>query len=339
MSENPSAREFRKPYSWLLFLLLSLFCLRVIGQALVAFFRVSFLPPMEEWFSGVLPYPELLASQILIIALFSKICWDFARGRGYFVQPRCLLGIWLLRIGWLYLAMMVTRYVIRMALYPAERWAGGSIPIFFHWILASFLLVLGYYQWAAFPKNEQGDFHHLSWRVRILQAISWGAVGLCVLLWVNYQVAPSVLAHELGFRRSQFAVRVQDHVPIAMTDQTTLRAEIFHPQHIVRTPTALIRISLAKTLKNSLFINTVGRMWAERGYTVVIQGICGRYESGGTFDPLRGERQDESSTLAWISKQSWFNGKIGSWGGSALGYTQWVTSTEDPREIPILAGP
>src|SRR5262249_602192 len=134
-------------YFWVLAILFFLFCLRVLGQILVAFIGVTFLPPMEEWMSGVLPYPELLTSQILIILLYGKICVDFFLGRGYFGRPRLRLGTNLLKFGWLYLGVMIIRYVIRMSLYPHERWTGGSTPIFFHWVLASFLLVLGHYHW------------------------------------------------------------------------------------------------------------------------------------------------------------------------------------------------
>jgi uncharacterized protein len=74
-------------YLWVLATLLFLFCLRVLGQVLVAFLHVSFLPPMEEWMSGILPYPQLLAAQILIIALYEKICLDFYRGHGFFAAP------------------------------------------------------------------------------------------------------------------------------------------------------------------------------------------------------------------------------------------------------------
>lgn len=38
----------------LLWILLFLFCLRVLGQILVAFAGVTFLPPMEDWFSGAI---------------------------------------------------------------------------------------------------------------------------------------------------------------------------------------------------------------------------------------------------------------------------------------------
>lgn len=316
----------KRRYFWLLTTLLFLFCLRVLGQILVAFFGVTFLPPMEEWMSGLLPYPELLTSQILIIILYGKICLDFARGYGYFVTPRPRLGINLLKFGWLYLGIMIIRYVIRMGLYPHERWAGGSIPIFFHWVLASFLLVLGRYHWrstvqAPGPKPR-------SLRARLL---FWGqatVAGLGIVLWVLYLLAPSLVAHARGLRRPQFAVRVQKHAIMTTTDGTKLSSEIFHPQHTGRTPTILVRIPLSKTFENSLYVGLVGRMWAERGYTVVIQGTRGRFDSGGAFYPLRGERQDGIETLSWISKQPWFNGQIATWGGSAFGYTQWAIADQ-----------
>ncbi|MBN1687903.1 MAG: hypothetical protein JW893_02260, partial [Candidatus Omnitrophica bacterium] len=54
--------------------LLFIFILRVIGQILVACgWNPGFLPPMPEWQSGLLPYPWLLLSQILIIILYGKV--------------------------------------------------------------------------------------------------------------------------------------------------------------------------------------------------------------------------------------------------------------------------
>lgn len=49
-----------------LWLLAGLFCLRVLGQVLVEFGDVQFLPPSKEWASGLIPYPLLLVSQVLI---------------------------------------------------------------------------------------------------------------------------------------------------------------------------------------------------------------------------------------------------------------------------------
>jgi hypothetical protein len=112
---------------------------------LVAFWNVGFLPPMEEWHSWLMPYPVLLAAQFAIIVLLGKVAWDFARGAGYFAVPNRKFGKRLLWFGWIYLTAMILRYVIRMSLLPEERWFGGTIPIFFHYVLASFVLLVAYY--------------------------------------------------------------------------------------------------------------------------------------------------------------------------------------------------
>ena len=131
----------------LLWLLMGLFCLRVLGQVLVEFLHVQFLPPSEEWFSGLIPYSPLLASQLVVILLMAKIGVDFTRREGWSYRPRRRAGMALLIFGWLYLLAMTIRYIVRMTLYPSERWTGGSIPIFFHWVLATYVLVLGFHHW------------------------------------------------------------------------------------------------------------------------------------------------------------------------------------------------
>ena len=128
-----------------LWFLLFLFCLRVAGQALVAAFAVPFLPPMQQWYSGVMPYPILLPVQILIIALLAKVATDFTRRRGFFVVPRRTMGRFLEWFSYLYWGGMVMRYVVTMTLHPERRWFGGTIPIFFHCVLATFLFVVGRY--------------------------------------------------------------------------------------------------------------------------------------------------------------------------------------------------
>ena len=126
-----------------LWLLLFGFVLRVAGQMLVAFCGVTWLPPMDAWMSGLLPYPYLLASQFLIIGLCTRVATDFTRGKGWFVEPRPVFGRSVFCFGCVYFAAMVVRYVVRMSLFPEERWFGGTIPIFFHFVLAAFLILFG----------------------------------------------------------------------------------------------------------------------------------------------------------------------------------------------------
>lgn len=72
----------------ILVLLTTLFFFRVAGQALVALGSVGWLPAMEHWSSGLLPYPALLAIQIVMLFVMVKISTDIWRGKGFFAKPR-----------------------------------------------------------------------------------------------------------------------------------------------------------------------------------------------------------------------------------------------------------
>jgi hypothetical protein len=123
-----------------------LFVLRVLGQVVVSIREVSFLPPFEQWYSGLMPYPLLLPVQIALIVLMLKIVRDFARGDGYFVDLQPRTGTILKVLGGIYCLSMIVRYVATMILHPELRWFTGTIPIWFHVVLAAFIITLGHYQ-------------------------------------------------------------------------------------------------------------------------------------------------------------------------------------------------
>jgi len=132
-------------YPVLLGALAILFACRVLGQALVAFFEVSFLPPMERWYSGLVPYAVLLPLQLAMIAVMLKVVRDFGRGVGFFVELRPRTGTILTWLSYLYFLAMVIRYAVTMAAHPELRWFTGTLPIWFHMGLAAFLYTLGHY--------------------------------------------------------------------------------------------------------------------------------------------------------------------------------------------------
>ncbi len=116
----------------LLTILLALFVLRVLGQILVVLFAPSWLPPMEAWYSGLLPYPLLLPAQILIIAL---MIWMIRRPPPEKRAPIIVFAS-------IYALAMIVRYAILRT---------HEIPVVFHLVLASFLFV---YAWS--PGRARG---------------------------------------------------------------------------------------------------------------------------------------------------------------------------------------
>ncbi|MFN8658769.1 MAG: CocE/NonD family hydrolase [Candidatus Obscuribacterales bacterium] len=245
-----------------------LFCLRVTGQLLVAFFQVTWLPPMESWMSGAVSYPVLLTLQIGIITLMGKICWDIQHRDGYFYQPSERLGRFFLEAGAFYFLIMVMRYSMRMSLYPHERWLGGALPIFFHCVLALFVMFYGAYHLLSVVKTRQRK----TWTPIVCRALA--ATGL--LVWLTYQLAPAVMAHTFHLRPAQYAVSIERDVQIPVEDGVVLVADVYHPQHLERSPTIIVRIPYTKTINNMITANLMGRLWAERGYTAVIQCTRGK---------------------------------------------------------------
>ena len=135
-------------YSWWLWTFTVLLIGRVAGQIVVASRAPRWLPPMEQWQSGLLPYPTLVAGQGIVLTLMIWISADFSRGRGFWVLPRPGLGTAALWWSAVYFGAMVARYVIRMARRPDQRWLGGTIPIVFHSLVAAFQWTFGLYHTA-----------------------------------------------------------------------------------------------------------------------------------------------------------------------------------------------
>jgi hypothetical protein len=119
---------------------------RVAGQLVVFFYAPRWLPPMDRWQSGLVPYPWLVAAQAVVLALMASISYDFTRGAGFWVQPHPGLGVVVWWWSYLYFGAMVVRYARRMWRRPDERWLGGTIPIIFHGVVAVFQWIFAAYQ-------------------------------------------------------------------------------------------------------------------------------------------------------------------------------------------------
>ena len=131
---------------FLVWLFTILLVLRVAGQLVVVLRAPRWLPPMEQWQSGLLPYPVLLFGQIIVLTLMIWISRDVTNGTGLFVDPRRPdMGRSIVWFSCVYFGGMVLRYIIWMWRRPDQRWFGGTIPIIFHSFVAAFLYTFGRY--------------------------------------------------------------------------------------------------------------------------------------------------------------------------------------------------
>lgn len=62
---------------------------------------------------------------------------------------------------------------------------------------------------------------------------------------------------------------------------------------------------------------------ANRGYVGVIANTRGKRLSDDETEPFEHDAKDSYEIIDWISKQPWCNGKVGMYGGSYLGFSQW----------------
>ena len=130
----------RKKYvAWLAGLLL-LFGFRVVAQLVQKFYSLGFLPPFDAWQSGVLPYPILVAFQVIIILICTNFVVRFARGKA---TRNPIVGVIYMVLGSMYFSVMLFRLVVGLTFASEHSWFSVRIPTGFHLVLASFLLSFG----------------------------------------------------------------------------------------------------------------------------------------------------------------------------------------------------
>src|SRR5262245_59143634 len=112
------------------------------------------------------------------------------------------------------------------------------------------------------------------------------------------------------------------NVMVSTRDGVRLATDVYAPgrRGVVsgRFPTIVERTPYNK---DSGFESEV-QYFVPRGYVIVRQDVRGRFRSEGKWRPLRDDGPDGADLLAWIAKQPWSNGKVGTVGTSYGGATQ-----------------
>jgi putative CocE/NonD family hydrolase len=121
-------------------------------------------------------------------------------------------------------------------------------------------------------------------------------------------------------------------VMIPMSDGVNLAANITLPDTKEKYPVILVRTPYNKENGE----DDTGVYWAENGFVFMIQDCRGTGKSEGEWYPAIYEKNDGIDTRSWILEQPWCNGNIGTTGGSYLGFTQFVSSTESNNSLKAM---
>jgi putative CocE/NonD family hydrolase len=132
-----------------------------------------------------------------------------------------------------------------------------------------------------------------------------------------------------GHRRGMGAgmtFTVEKDVMVAMRDGVELATDAWIPA-VTPAPTLLVRLPYGKDLPQLLAYGLMPNIFAlvEAGYAVVYQDCRGTFRSGGDLVPMLNEAADGADTVAWLLRQPWCDGNIGSYGASYLGFVQWAS--------------
>jgi uncharacterized protein len=114
---------------------------------------------------------------------------------------------------------------------------------------------------------------------------------------------------------SQFMVPMRDGVHLA--------TDVYLPESGEPTQTVLVRLCYDKDGRYT-FMPLLAPRITGRGYAFVVQDVRGKFRSGGTTLAYVHEARDGYDTLDWIVRQPWSDGKVGMFGDSYYGFTQWA---------------
>ena len=137
--------------------------------------------------------------------------------------------------------------------------------------------------------------------------------------------------------RGSCTVTKETNVEARMRDGVILRADVYRPRTAEPVPVILMRTQYGKEAAQVQPSRFQTPSWfASHCYLVVIQDIRGQYASDGVFYEYANDRNDGYDTVEWAAHLPGANGKVGMYGSSYVGATQWLAATATPPSLKVI---
>ena len=111
---------------------------------------------------------------------------------------------------------------------------------------------------------------------------------------------------------------------VRMRDGARLATDVYLPPGLEgATEAVLVRLPYDKC-GDYCFMPRLAPLFTAQGYAFVVQDVRGKFRSDGDAIPFVDEVLDGYDTLDWVVGRRWSNGRVGMFGDSYYGYTQWA---------------
>lgn len=137
----------------------------------------------------------------------------------------------------------------------------------------------------------------------------------------------------------EISIREDPHGGILVRRNSTYEPQRRYPVILERTPYnkcglsgSEISVERPQPAKRS----DIARHFCRRGYVVVMQDVRGKYASSGHFHKYVNEAKDGYDVIAWLVKQPWCDGRIGTMGFSYDAHVQTAMATSQPPGLACM---
>ncbi|HLF65850.1 MAG TPA: CocE/NonD family hydrolase, partial [Saprospiraceae bacterium] len=128
-----------------------------------------------------------------------------------------------------------------------------------------------------------------------------------------------------------------------MRDGNSVAADLYLPSAQGQYPVVLIQTPYNKNLFRIGLPLNVGQNISSSPFAFVVLDWRCFYASTTACNPVASRGEDGYDAVEWIATQSWSDGKVGTWGPSALGNIQFMTARERPPHlvcaVPMVSSP
>ncbi|MFF5262923.1 CocE/NonD family hydrolase [Actinomadura viridis] len=172
-------------------------------------------------------------------------------------------------------------------------------------------------------------------RSRRGRALAAGGAAALVLAAYTVQAArPTVSAAR---QAGPCAVDKQSDVPDRMRDGTVLMADVYKPRTSEKVPVVLMRTQYGKNGPPNQPNRFLSPAWlAAQCYIVVVEDVRGQYASKGTFYEFHQDLDDGYDSVEWAARLPGSNGRVGMYGSSYVGATQWLAAQKLPPSLKTI---